>query len=126
MKLVAEDDFHAIYTYFFDHLGENLEFMKMGQQKRNKRLEQALALAAQSALGTKTVVMQNLFFINLPKKRFTHGGGMMNKHLANYIYFDDIDVGMLTLAPFPPARGDTKMVRLSLHQVGGKPKPSPN
>ncbi len=126
MKLVHDDDFFEIKNYFFDHLAESDEFMEMGKHKRDKRLEQVLAFAAQQALNTKIVALQNVFFINLRKQHFTHGGGQMNEYLANFIYFSDIDVGLLTLAPFPPARGETKMARFSLHLVDQKPKPSPN
>ena len=126
MKLVNEDDFHAIYSYFFDHLGENDAFMRMGKQKRNKRLEQVLAVAAQEALMTERAVMQNMFFIYLRGHRFTHGAAQINGYLASYIYFADIDVGMLALSPFPGSREESKFVRFSMHELGGKPKPFPN
>ncbi|NHZ71878.1 MAG: hypothetical protein GWP17_02180 [Aquificales bacterium] len=126
MKLVTEENFQEIYTYFFDHLAEDDAFMRMGKPKRNARLEKVLVVAAQEALNTETVVIQRQLFLNLRKHHFTHGPAQMNEYLTNVIYFNDIDVGLLTLTPFPGVIKDTKTVRFSMREMDGMVKPSLN
>lgn len=125
-KLVQAEDFEEIQIYFLDHLGENNRFMQLGEVKRDNRLQRVLAVIAQQALQTPIVAVQHLTLIYLRRYRFTHGSGVLNGYMGSVIYFGDIDVGLLTLTPFPPSTEESKMARFSIRTVDYNPKPSEN
>ena len=124
-KLVQATEFNLVFHYFFDHFGENREFMSLGQEVHNRELESIISRIAGELLGTQVLLMK-LMLIRVPKQQFVHGTGIFNGRLATFFYFEDINVGMMALlGPHPDA--ETKFTRFSgMHMPPAKPKPSPN
>ncbi|MCI0399534.1 MAG: hypothetical protein L0332_24130 [Chloroflexi bacterium] len=123
-KLVAETDFYRVFNYFFDHFGENEAFLDLGGPTRHPTLEKIIAQVGGGLLGTRVVLM-NLLLIRLPEQGFIHGGCVLNGHVVNFFYFEDIQVGMMAIA-LSRKQGETKIVRFSGLTVPGEPKPSLN
>lgn len=125
VKLVTTRDFHATFNYFFDHFGENHDFMGTGTPKYNERLQQVLATCAQPILKQSVIKMVNIKMIYVEEQKFYHGAAMINHMMANFFYFEDIDSGLIALAP-SSLQGETIIVRFSLQMLDEKPEPSKN
>jgi hypothetical protein len=124
-KLVQATEFNKVFHYFFDHFGENREFMALGEAYQSREFESLIGHIAGQLLGTRVVLMQ-LLLIHLPKQQFVHGTAQINGRLASFFYFEDIKVGMMALlGPHPDA--ETKFTRFSgMYMPPSKPKPFPN
>ncbi len=125
MKLVTATEFRPVFDFFFDHFGENDEFMQVGVPQPNDQLQQVLGVCAGQVLKKSKVVMRNLVMVYVAEKQFYHGGGMFNQMMANFFYFEDIDAGLLALADMT-SPGKTVIVRYSLQMLSEPRKPSRN
>lgn len=124
-RLVQATQFNKVFHYFFDHFGENPEFMKLGEQVQDKLLESLLAHVAGQALRTRIMVMQ-LLMIHLPQRKFIHGTGSMNGRVVSFFYFEDSKVGMLAIMG-KSADAEHLFTRFSgMHMPPSQPNPSPN
>jgi hypothetical protein len=121
MKLISATDFGEVFDYFFDHFGENEEFMNLGESTRNSLLEQALVQAASKMLNTTVIAIPKAFYISIPDYQFIHGAGQMNDALINFFYFEDIDSGMMAMAS-EKFGDETKLARFSCYILGEKPE----
>lgn len=125
VKLVTETDFAAIFNYFFDHFGENDDFMGVGVPRHNDQLQQVLVSSAQPILQQSVISVSHMLMVYVAEQRFYHGAAFFNGTMANFFYFEDIDVGLLALAR-QSAQGETMIIRFSLNVVGEPPKPFDN
>jgi len=121
LKMATGTDFSAIYNFFFEHFGENVVFMKMGEQTRHPLLEQTLAHIARSMFKADISLPSQVRLIHLPDQHFIHGTCLFPKLLATFFYFEDLDAGMAAFAS-SAFSGETKIARFSVKQPG---KPSP-
>jgi hypothetical protein len=110
-KLVNSKDLSVVGNYFFDHFGENPEFLDLGKPGRNAVLEAFITALGQKLCGGKCKI-SNLLLVHVPNTRFIHGGCFINGRMANVIYFEDIEVGLLCLVPAKPD-GQTMFSRFS-------------
>src|SRR4051812_31671906 len=81
-----------VWTYFFDHFGEDAAFRKLGETTRSPFLEGVLAQIGKT-LCKRQVSLDALVLIRLAEHNFIHGGCMMGGCLANVIYFEDLKLG---------------------------------
>ncbi len=125
VKLVTTTDFHETFHYFFDHFGENDEFMRAGHARHNARLQEVLANCAQPILKQSVITMRNTVMVYIREHKFYHGALTINNIMANFFYFQDIDSGLMALA-VAPEKGETIIARFSLHVVGAPPEEFPN
>ena len=121
LKMATISDFSAIYNFFFEHFGENPEFLKFGEQIQHPLLEQTLTQIARAIFKTKLSVPREGRFIHLPDQHFVHGTCLFTGIVATFFYFEDIDAGMAAFLSFSQP-GKTEMARFSVKQLG---KPSP-
>jgi hypothetical protein len=122
-KLVQAGRFADVATYFMDHFGENPEFMALGERTRHELLEAVLGQIGQQLFGGE-VTIRGLVLTRLADEQFIHGGALINGCLAMVIFFEDVEVGLATLAPPPPA--ETKFARFSTRQAPPSLRPSLN
>jgi hypothetical protein len=123
-KLVNATEFSDVWRYFLDHFGEDPEFIALGDRTRDAFLEAVLDQIGSQMFG-KQVALTNFLLARLPDHHFTHGGGLLNGHLANVLYFDDIRTGMVAIwASITP--GETKYARFSGQRQRPGLKPSAN
>jgi hypothetical protein len=124
-KLVEATDFSTVLTYFFDHFGEDVEFVKASERVNNKFLEGVLAGIAAEALGEKKARPVMVMMMGVKKYRFIHGGIQMRGALGTFIYFEDLDKGLLGICK-DPRSGEMKYARFSLSLLKKPEDPSRN
>ena len=105
-KLGSATDFGDVQSYFFDHFGEDAEFMKLGEATDHPFLEQVFVQVC-ARLFPSHVVLTRMLFTRLAEQHFVHGGLTINGRLATVMYFEDVQLGMLVIAaPRPGANND--------------------
>ena len=118
LKMTTEKDLSKVYHYFFDHFGEDPEFVKKATRSEHYELQQVLDTILRESMGfTNIELMQHFLFVHLPKENFIHGSFPTDNpaRLINYFYFDDINVGVMAVVPASPiADIETKFVRFGL------------
>ncbi len=100
-KTQTEEDFGAIWKFFFDHFGENPEFMALGQhadQTMQSYLEPILESICKQAVNREVMVAQFLL-TEVPETEFYHGPCLTDAGIAVVFYFDDVKMGMFSLTP---------------------------
>ncbi len=110
-KLIHAKDFSDVWNYFFDHFGEDSDFIALGERAEDSLLE-AIIQEVGLQLFPNRVVLSNLLLARLPEHQFIHGGLMINGRLANVIYFEDIHMGLMAVVTSLKP-GETKMIRFS-------------
>jgi hypothetical protein len=125
IKLVSATEFSDVFNYFYDHLGENQDFMGTGVRRHNSYIQQVLVACAEEVLHTKNIVVRKPFMIYLAKQKFYHGAIRFNETLSNFFYFEDINVGLLAISNIP-STGATAIIRFSLSEIGKTQKRSYN
>ncbi len=94
--LMTADEFKDVYGYFFDHLGENSDFLKLGKRSKHPLLKKILETVGEQLFGKK-VMITKLLLTKIPKHRFYHGPCFINGKMAGVLFFEDIDMGMLSV-----------------------------
>jgi hypothetical protein len=123
-KMHTCKDLAEVWEYFMDNFGENDYFMKLGTRGSSPVLEAILSEIA-NQLFSKPVALSNLMLVHLPERSFFHGGCVLGNKMGSLFYFDDIQVGLLTvLWSFTPS--DTKLIRFSPRPVVRRAEPSAN
>jgi hypothetical protein len=117
-------DFKKIYTFFFDHLGENDSFLGSGERIDHQLLEPTLKRIAEELLK-KPVVFTDLLAIRVRDEPFVHGSCMMPGHLMTFFYFEDIAMGMAAVTGLSRSTM-THFVRFSTELRRPPAKPSAN
>jgi hypothetical protein len=125
-KLVHATQFTDVINYFFDHFGEDAEFIGLGEATRHAFLESVLAEVGRQMFGNQVAIM-DLLLTRLPERHFIHGGGTLNGRVVTVLYFEDVAVGLVAVAS--PSSKETKLARFTgkpLKHPVGLDKPSPN
>ena len=100
-KVQAEEDFEAIWKFFFDHFGDNEEFMKLGaraDEDMHLFLEPILESICKQ-LVNRDVMAAQFILTELPDQKFYHGPCLTDAGVAVVFYFDDLKMGMFSLTP---------------------------
>ncbi len=95
--LATSKDISKIFEYFMDHFGLDSDFLELGKRTERPELTQMVLIAGEQ-IFKKRCVMQMHFLIEVPGTTFIHGAGMLNGHLLNVLYFEDIWTGAVALA----------------------------
>jgi hypothetical protein len=115
-KIATAQKFDEVWTYFFDHFGEDAEFMKLGEATDHPFLEQVFVQVC-ARLFPSHVVLTRMLYTRLAAQHFVHGGLTINGRLATVMYFEDVQLGMLVIAA-PRAGANNEYVRFT-----GRPAP---
>ncbi len=100
-KTQVEEDFGVIWKFFFDHFGENPEFMASGRhadQDMLSFLEPILESICNQAVNREVMVAQ-FILTEVPDTKFYHGPCLTDVGIAVVFYFDDVKMGMFSLTP---------------------------
>lgn len=100
-KMQAEDDFAVIWKFFFDHFGENPEFMSLGR-RADEAMQFFLEPIVESLckqVVSQDVMIEQFILSEIPEQRFFHGPCMTDAGIAVVLYFDDLKLGMFSLTP---------------------------
>ncbi len=109
-KLVASEKFSEIQDYFFDCLGENQEFMKRSKKAKNALLKKSIAFVAEQVFRRK-ITLTHTMILKYPETSFYHGTCFIEGRIAVMLFFEDIDMGLLSVQMNPP---ETSIVRFSM------------
>lgn len=121
-KMQAEEDFGAIWKFFFDNFGENPEFMALGESA-DDTMRQFLEPILESIckqLVDRDVMAAQFILTELPDHKFYHGPCLTDAGIAVIFYFDDLKMGMFSLTP-GLGSGVVHYGRFSTMQVTGDP-----
>jgi hypothetical protein len=120
-KMQAEEDFGAIWKFFFDHFGENPEFMALGapaDETMRLFLEPILENICKQ-LVNRDVMATQFILTELPDQKFYHGPCLTDAGIAVVFYFEDLKMGMFSLTP-ALGSGLVHYGRFSTMPVAGK------
>jgi hypothetical protein len=116
-RLMHNPDFVETATYFLDHLGESDAFLKSCHRAKCDKLRAMLGVALQKFLNKQTVSVTQEHLSRARGTPFYHGGFMAEGYIASVIYFDDVAMGLLTLAK----SSQVHAFRLTGHSLGSGP-----
>ena len=97
-KLQHDDDFGAVWQYFFDHFGGNAAFVQSGTPASadvNAFIEPVIERTVQHILGREVMIAQ-LNLTEVAGHHFFHGPALTDAGLCVILYFDDVKVGMIS------------------------------
>ncbi len=129
-KLIHATNFADVSRYFFDHFGDDPEFIKLGEATRHPFLEAVVAQVAgqifgQAALAAgKDALLNSVLLTRLADHQFIHGGLNVAGHVGTIIYFEDEGVGLVSVAM--SMSGDMQFARFRGQRLQRVPKPSDN
>ena len=116
--IVTNEDFSESWDYFFDHFGESRQFMALGKTVKNKLLEAVVEkVAGELYQGSTAVTIVKPRLVKLRKYHFVHGSFFIEGRLGALIFFEDIDMGLMSVTPVS-ADGPTHFMRFSAYRVG--------
>ena len=96
-KLRTAKEFHTVLTFFFDEIDRQPGFMKLGEEIEHPFLTSVITqVGAQCFPGN--VIVTGLILTRLPEHQFIHGGCMVNGQPGTMIFFEDINMGLFSLA----------------------------
>lgn len=121
--LVNSKNLSELWTYFFDHFGNNPEFLGIGERTRAPLLEGILTQTLKQACKL-TIDPEAMILTRVPNSDFIHGGYLGGSKMVNVIYFEELHAGSIVVA----AMGDTKtmMMRFTAQSATKPTKPSMN
>lgn len=100
-KMQLEEDFGVIWKFFFDHFGENPEFMALGERAGETMhffLEPILEGICKQVVNREVMVAQ-FILTEIRERNFYHGPCLTDVGIAVVFYFDDLKMGMFSLTP---------------------------
>ncbi len=115
-KLMVAEEIGDIWDFFFDHFGENPEFMALGKRRKSPLLHGILVKLGTELFGPKGKLTA-LQLVVLRSQRFAHGSCFLGGLPATVLYFADIGLG--SAAVTDPATGRTHFIRFT--KMGVKP-----
>jgi hypothetical protein len=92
--LQTATDFKDVIGFFLDHLINHPEFIKAGSRTKNPMVRDTLKMIFKQ-LFKEEINMTHLLLLHIKKHKFYHGTCFANGNLANILYFEDLDVGMV-------------------------------
>lgn len=116
---MAAETIGDIWDFFFDHFGDNPEFLALGKRGESPLLRSILVRLGRELFGPEGK-LTSLHLEVLHEQRFTHGSCFLGGQPASVLYFSDIGLG--SVAVTDPPTGRTHFVRFT--EMGEAPAPS--
>ena len=92
-QMMGASDFRAPLNYFFEHFSNNPQFIKSGKLIQHELIQQVVEKVGEQLFGVGEV--QNMWLSEIETHQFIHGTCLVNGHVVNILFFDDIDMGLL-------------------------------
>jgi len=116
--LEREGDFSVIGKYFFNHLGNNSEFIKNGKAVKNPLLKKIIRKACHDFIS-KDQQLTKLLMIHVNGYPVFHGAFFIGPHLSNFFYFEELKKGMIMIVRSMET-GDVSYIRFTGTVIPGK------
>lgn len=113
--MVLGKDFGKIMTFFFDQLGEDREFLRLGEPFEEERLREVLSKVME-AFCKRPVRLGESRLFRLAEEGFVHGSFLVEGKMASLLYFKEADTGLIALVN--PGSRQTDFFRFTCHEVG--------
>lgn len=116
-------EFSETVNYFYDHLAENDVFLsnEVCYRTQSEKLAVLLPAAVGMFLQNPRPRLSEAIILHLRGTPFYHGSFRADRFLGTFFYFEDIEMGMLTLNT--PGDPNTHFLRLGAQAVGGDSEP---
>jgi hypothetical protein len=95
-----DEDFGAIWKYFFDHFGEKPEFAALGKpadETVRSYLEPILEDICKR-VANREVMIAEFLLSEVPGHGFFHGPCLTDAGIVVVMYFEDVKMGMISLS----------------------------
>jgi len=96
-KLITAKDFQDPWNYFFDHFGENPDFLQLGHRSHDPALKTIIEGIGEQ-LFKKKVKVSNFLLTEIAEHNFFHGACFIQGRIATVLFFKDIDKGLLAIS----------------------------
>ena len=98
--LPIEKDFSNIMDYFLRIAETNFRELDgvADTGDLSKIFQQVVSSVIATTKGTSSVVLKNFLCVDVAPAQFVHGGAMTQYGMATFLYFKDLDQGMVSLA----------------------------
>ncbi|MEO5332214.1 MAG: hypothetical protein H7839_09335 [Magnetococcus sp. YQC-5] len=126
--LMTATEFNSVFHFFFDHLGENVEFMRSGKFYKNPDLKKIMFVIGKGIFKDEEITVSGLMLKLVQKHLFIHGVCHINGQLVTLFFFRSINMGMAATSD-PSRPSNTLFIRfttmmeanrhLSLQNVSG-------
>ena len=96
-----DEDFGAIWRFFFDHFGEKPEFAAIGNPA-NGAMQSYLEPILEDIckrIANREVLIAKFMLSEVPGHGFFHGPCLTDAGIVVVLYFEDVRMGMVSLAP---------------------------
>ncbi len=117
--IVSAESFGDPWDYFFDHFGDKPDFMSLGKPAEHPILQAVVEkLAREIHKGASTVTVTKPMLVRIETHQFIHGSFFVQGRMGVLIFFEDIDMGLMSLSAESPD-APTLMMRFSTFMVDG-------
>jgi len=122
--LQTADNLGDIYTYFFDHLTNDPDFVSRSKPVKRPLVVQALKTVTAELFkreaptdgSLQDIQITELALLQLGKHPFYHGACFIHGRPVSMLYFEDIDMGMVCVASTFPYM---QFARFTCYRVKG-------
>ena len=99
--LQSEEEFGKIFSFYFDHLGENEMFTQAGKHAAPAFQEELMPILENilKHMVNRDVMIAQLLLTEVQTHRFYHGPCLSDAGFGCVLYFDDLKMGLVSLAP---------------------------
>jgi hypothetical protein len=122
-KLLHDKELAPVWTFFFDHLAEDPEFIALGERTHHAFVAAAVAQVGRQ-LYPNAAPPGGLLLTRLADQHFIHGGFFVANRPGGLFFFEDALMGLMAIAELPPST-EVKYARFSGMPLRGAP-PSPS
>jgi len=96
-KVMTAKDFKEPINYFFDHFGENPDFIQAGKRANNPLLHNILIKVGEALFPGQNITVTNIMLLEVKSHQFFHGSCFIHGRITNVFFFKDIDMGMCAI-----------------------------
>ncbi len=119
-KLLTCDTFSEIQEMFFDVVAENQEFIRLSKKTKHPIIKAAVSAIGKQLLE-KEVEITHLMLLKYKKANFYHGTCFIDGHMTSVFFFQDIDIGLISLSKNPPYTSYMRFTSIPFEEDGPLP-----
>lgn len=95
-EFASATDFSAFWNYFLDTWASRPDFLAMGGPAHTDELSAIVKHVGDKVYGRPTNPM-GMKLIKIPEAKLAHGACLLEESMACVIYFEDLEMGLVTV-----------------------------
>jgi hypothetical protein len=123
-KMQDETNFKSVWEYFLDNFGEDAEFLSYGEPVEHPVLEGIIKCITKELFPTRSATLAQLLLVRVIGQPFIHGGCIFGGKLGTILYFEDIEMGMISIVS--ASSQETQLIRFTAEMFKRSWEPSAN